>query len=145
MYHVGLGLCKLFAPFLPHITEEIYHLQYKDSEGQPSIHVSDWPEPILVDKEKENSGELVKNYISQVRSWKSEQGIALNASMNTFATYASDEMITKLKTSELIIISTLKYPESHRFISCKPDIEEKIVSLSPNFSNLGPKFKKDSN
>jgi len=90
LYTVGLGLLKLFAPFIPFITEEIYQNQYKDSKGDNTIHVSAWPEPILVDEEKENTGELVKNYISQVRSWKSEQGIALNVSINTSATYASN-------------------------------------------------------
>ena len=51
-----------------------------------SIHISAWPEPVLTDEEKENAGELVKNYISQVRSWKSEQGIALNAPIKVYAT-----------------------------------------------------------
>ena len=140
LYTVGLGLLKLFAPFIPFITEEIYQNQYKDSKGDNSIHVSAWPEPILVDEEKENTGELVKNYISQIRSWKSEQGIALNASINTSATYASKETISKLKASESIITSTLKYPKNHSFIAGKPDIEEKIVSVSPVYSKLGPKF-----
>ncbi len=140
LYTVGLGLLKLFAPFIPFITEEIYQNQYKDSKGDNSIHVSAWPEPILVDEEKENTGELVKNYISQIRSWKSEQGIALNASINTSATYAPNETISKLKASESIITSTLKYPKNHSFIAGKPDIEEKIVSVSPVYSKLGPKF-----
>jgi len=144
LYTVGLGLLKLFAPFIPFITEEIYQNQYKDSKGDNSIHVSAWPEPILVDEEKENTGELVKNYISQIRSWKSEQGIALNASINTSATYASKETISKLKASESIITSTLKYPKNHSFIAGKPDIEEKIVSVSPVYSKLGPKFTNES-
>ena len=144
LYTVGLGLLKLFAPFIPFITEEIYQNQYKDSKGDNSIHVSAWPEPILVDEEKENTGELVKNYISQIRSWKSEQGIALNASINTSVTYASKETISKLKASESIITSTLKYPKNHSFIAGKPDIEEKIVSVSPVYSKLGPKFTNES-
>ena len=144
LYTVGLGLLKLFAPFIPFITEEIYQNQYKDSKGDNSIHVSAWPEPILVDEEKENTGELVKNYISQIRSWKSEQGIALNASINTSATYASKETILKLKASESIITSTLKYPKNHNFIAGKPDIEEKIVSVSLAHSKLGPKFTNES-
>ncbi|MEE9440934.1 MAG: class I tRNA ligase family protein, partial [Candidatus Thermoplasmatota archaeon] len=144
LYTVGLGLLKLFAPFIPFITEEIYQNQYKDSKGDNSIHVSAWPEPILVDEEKENTGELVKNYISQIRSWKSEQGIALNASINTSVTYASKETISKLKASESIITSTLKYPKNHSFIAGKPDIEEKIVSVLPVYSKLGPKFTNES-
>lgn len=144
LYTVGLGLLKLFAPFFPHITEEIYSDHYKDYDGKNSIHISNWPEPILIDEEKEMAGELVKNYISQARSWKSEQGIALNAPMNSSATYASEELISKFKPSGSIIKSTLKYPDSHSFIVGKPDVEEKITEVTPVYSKLGPFFKQDS-
>jgi len=127
LYTVGLGLLKLFAPFFPNITEEIYWNHYKKFEGENSIHVSAWPEPVLIDKEKEDAGELVKNYISQVRSWKSEQGIALNAPVHSSATYTSETNISKIEPSGSIIKSTLKYPADHKFIVGKPDIEEKIT------------------
>jgi len=144
LYTVGLGLLKLFAPFIPFITEEIYQNQYKQTVGDKSIHLSAWPKPLFVDEEKEEIGELVKQYISQVRSWKSEQGIALNTTLNATATYASKDIISKLKPSESIIASTLKYPTNHKFIASKPDIEEKIVSISPVYAKLGPAFTKES-
>ncbi len=144
LYTIGLGILKLFALFLPHITEEIYLDHYKNFEGKNSIHTSNWPEPTLIDEEKEMAGEMVKNYISQARSWKSEQGIALNAPMNSSATYASEDLIAKFKPSGSIIKSTLKYPNSHSFIVGKPDIEEKITEVIPVYSKLGPFFKQDS-
>lgn len=144
LYTLGLGIIKLFAPFLPHITEEIYHHQYKKLEGDESIHVSPWPEPELIDKEKETAGEMVKTYIAQVRSWKSDQGIALNAPMNAVVTYASKKMIAQLTPSGSIITSTLKYPSDHQFIAGKPDIEEKITTVAPMYAKLGPMFKNDS-
>jgi valyl-tRNA synthetase len=143
LYTIGLGTLKLFAVFLPHITEEIYHDFYKQFEKTKSIQVSDWPEPILVDNEMETAGEHVKNYISQVRSWKSDQGIALNAPMNTTATYASKDLISKFQQSGSIIKSTLKFPDSHKFIPGKPDVEEKITKVTPVYAKIGPTFKKD--
>ncbi|RLF52921.1 MAG: valine--tRNA ligase [Thermoplasmata archaeon] len=143
LYTVGLGTLKLFAPFFPHITEEIYHNFYKKFEGDKSIHVSLWPEPLLIDDEKEKSGETVKNYISQVRSWKSSQGIPLNAPIPVIATYASKDLISKIKPSMSIIKSTLKYPEKHEFIIGKPDVEEKIKKIIPVYSKIGPTFKND--
>jgi len=133
MYTVGLGVLKLFAPFLPHITEEVYDNFYKKY----------WPEIVLIDESAEKTGESVKNYISQVRSWKSEQGIALNAPLNSVATYGSKDLISGLKLNDSIIISTLKCPEDHSFIVGKPDIEEKITKVSPVFSKIGPTFKND--
>jgi len=145
LYTIGLGLLKLFAPIFPHITEEIYWDLYKEYEDDKSIHVSAWPEPILIDEEKEKAGESVKNYIAQVRAWKSEQGIALNAPIQATATYAPKDTITKLQTSESVILSTLKYPENHKFIAGKPEIQETITAVQPVFAKLGPTFKTDSN
>lgn len=145
LYTIGLGILKLFAPFFPHITEEIYWDLYKEYEDDKSIHVSPWPEPILVDEEKEKAGESVKVYIAQVRAWKSEQGIALNAPIQATTTYAPKETITKLKTGESVILSTLKYPENHKFIAGKPEIQETITAVEPVFSKLGPTFRTDSN
>ena len=144
LYTVGLGIVKLFAPFFPHITEEIYYTLYKDYEGQHSIHLTNWPEPILIDEEKEQSGETVKEYIANVRAWKSEQGIALNAPVAAIATYASSEIITRLKPNDTIISSTLRYPEDHKFIIGKPEIQEIITAVEPVFATLGPTFKTDS-
>jgi valyl-tRNA synthetase len=143
LYTVGLGVLKLFAPFFPHLTEEIYYNYYQQFEGQKSIHVSSWPEPVLINNEKETAGEFVKKYIAEVRSWKSEQGIALNAPINTVATYGSKSLVTSFKQNESIIKATLKYPDSHEFIAGKPDIEEKITKVVPVYSKIGPALKKD--
>ncbi len=143
LYTIGLGILKLFSPFIPHITEEIYFDFYKQFERKTSIHISDWPEPVLIDKQGEAVGESVKKYISQVRSWKSEKGLALNALLNTAVTYASEDLISKYKQCEFIIKKTLKYPDSHKFIAGKPDIQEKITKIIPVYSKIGPVLKKD--
>ncbi|MEM0493276.1 MAG: valine--tRNA ligase, partial [Candidatus Thermoplasmatota archaeon] len=144
LYTVGLGLLKLFAPFFPHITEEIYQDVYKKHEKVVSIHIAEWPKPVLIDENREETGELVKEYIAVIRKWKSEQGMALNASIPALATYGSKDMIERLKGSSDIIISTLKYPSNHRFIPEKPAIEERIVSVEPVYSMIGPVFKQDA-
>jgi len=143
LYTLGLGVLKLFAPFFPHITEEIYTNYYQQFEGDKTIHLSIWPEPILLDNEMEKSGEFVKNYIAQVRNWKSEQGIALNAQLNSSATYASKDVIAKFEANKNIIVSTLKYPKDHKFIVGKPKVEEKISEIVPVYSKIGPTFKND--
>jgi len=144
LHTIGLGILKLFAPFFPHITEELYHLHYKRGEHNESVHLSSWPEPECSDDVKERAGELVKTYIAQVRSWKSEQGMALNAPLPSSATYAPAAIIKQLQPSADIIKSTLKYPDTHTFIAGKPTIEETIQEVRPNHAKIGPLFKKES-
>jgi valyl-tRNA synthetase len=144
LYTLGLGMLKLFAPFFPHITEELYQNHYRQWEKDASIHLSSWPEPLVEDKDKLKAGETVKQYIAQVRSWKSEQGLALNAPLTAMATYASKQVIHQLEPSEYIIKSTLKLPDNHQFIVGKPEIEERITKVTPVYSLLGPQLKQKS-
>ena len=144
LYTIGLGTLKLFAPFFPHITEEIYWDLFKEYEDDKSIHVSPWPKPILIDEEKELAGETVKSYIAQVRAWKSEQGWALNAPMNSSATFTSAQNISKILPSGSIIKSTLRYPDDHEFVAKKPEIQETIIAVEPVYAKLGPAFRTDS-
>ncbi|UCH71816.1 MAG: valine--tRNA ligase [Thermoplasmatales archaeon] len=144
LYNLGLGILKIFAPFFPHITEEIYQKNFRQFEGTESIHLSSWPEEILIDNKAENSGELVKDYIAKVRAVKSEQGIALNAPLESFATYSTSSKISKIKPSGFIIKSTLNLPDEHEFIEGKPEIVERITNVVPVHSKIGPLFKKES-
>ena len=144
LYTLGLGTLKLFAVFFPHLTEEIYDNFYKKHEGDKSIHISSWPKPIISDEQAIKSGENIKNYISQVRNWKSQQKLALNAPLSAVVTYAKKEYIESIKSSKGIIISTLKYPKNHEFIQGSPNVEEKITKITPKYSKIGPTLKKDA-
>ena len=44
MYFVSLNILKVFAPFMPFITEELYLSFYGNFEKSKSIHLSIWPE-----------------------------------------------------------------------------------------------------
>jgi valyl-tRNA synthetase len=138
---IGLGILKLFAPFFPHITEEIYQICYNINDRENSIHISSWPEPEFVDEEAEKSGEIVKNYIAKVRSIKSEQGIALNAPLEINATFGPANKISILDANKNIINLTLNLLEGHKFLAGKPEIEEKIIKVEPVHSKIGPIFK----
>lgn len=143
LYTVGLGTLKLFASFIPHLSEEIYINIYQKFEQDKSVHLSKWAEPALIDDGAEKAGEIVKEYISQVRSWKSDHGMALNSPINSLATYSTANNISMIEPFSSIITSTLKYSESHEFIPKKPNIEEKITKVLPVYSKIGPIFKKD--
>ena len=144
LYTIGLGILKLFSPFFPHITEEIYQNNYKIFENEKSIHISAWPKEEIIDEEKEKTGEIVKKYISQIRAFKSEKGIALNSPLKVINTYSTKENIESLKNNSQIIKTTLNLPEKHEFIEGKPDIQEEITEIIPAYAKIGPLFKNES-
>ncbi len=77
-YHVLLGMLKMFAPFMPHITEEIYQSYYAQIENKASIHISGY---LFLGKDVDKSvlekGEEVLDIVSAVRQFKSENKLSL--------------------------------------------------------------------
>ena len=77
-YMVLLGILKMFAPVLPHITEEIYMDFYAEKENQKSIHISGYLNlGENADKQIIENGNQIIEIISLVRQFKSENNVSL--------------------------------------------------------------------
>jgi valyl-tRNA synthetase len=78
-----LAVTKLFAPFLPHVTEAIYQGLFAARDGAISIHRARWPESdaALVDERAEAAGAALVAVATAVRRYKSEAGISLGAEL----------------------------------------------------------------
>ena len=77
-----LTLLKLFAPFIPYATEEIYQKVFRGKlDDAVSIHVSKWPdvEGGLIDEEALTQGDKAQKVIAFIRQWKHNNKMALNA------------------------------------------------------------------
>ena len=74
LYQTLLVLLKLFAPFTPYITEEIYQTHFAKHEKNKSVHLESWPAQLKIKESK--SDEEVWNklleVIKLVRQAKSE-------------------------------------------------------------------------
>ena len=83
IYHGLLGIVKMMAPFLPHVTEEIYHLYFALKEGNNSIHLSPWPQgdPCWRNESAELVGEVGADIIHAVRKYKSEKKLSLKETL----------------------------------------------------------------
>ncbi|MBN1261708.1 MAG: valine--tRNA ligase [Anaerolineae bacterium] len=83
---------KLFAPFFPHVTEEIYQALYAEWEGAISIHRAAWPEVSgpAAGPETEAFGEALVAIAGAVRRFKSEQALALGAEIEQLAVVSGD-------------------------------------------------------
>jgi len=79
--HVLIATLKLFAPFLPHVTEAIYQALFAERDGAVSIHLSQWPQPDarFEDADAEAFSETLVEIATAVRRYKSERGLSLGA------------------------------------------------------------------
>jgi valyl-tRNA synthetase len=76
-----LNILKMMAPITPFITEELYQKYFKELDGAKSIHVSDWPEKIKINSEKDDDNTWAKllEIIEKVRRTKSEAKKSMKA------------------------------------------------------------------
>ncbi len=101
-YYVLLGMLKMFAPILPHITEEIYMDFYAEKENKKSIHISGYLDLGKdIDMNLIANGDKVMNIVSEIRQFKSENKVSLK-------TFIKDAVITSnitdfLKQAEIDI------------------------------------------
>ena len=79
LYSSLLTILKLFAPIMPHITEEIY--QEMPGKKEKSIHISKFPEvnKKLYDKKAEKIGNVFVEILSKVRKERASKQKSLKA------------------------------------------------------------------
>lgn len=78
LYKVLLELLKLYAIYVPHITEEIYQCYFKDYEKAVSIHTMNWNmKSGIINEDILCFGETIKKIIGEVRKYKSERNLSL--------------------------------------------------------------------
>jgi len=87
-------LLRLYAPFAPHITEEIFQKLYSE-RSLSTIHIAKWPtiNRKLMNKEALETGELLKEVISTVRKLKSQQRLPLNAETPQITIYCKENNV----------------------------------------------------
>ena len=98
LYHALLSMIKLFAPFLPYVTEQIYLGLFAQKEGQRSLHLTRWPQARSgwVSEEAESAGELLLEVATAVRRYKSEASISLGAELNRLLLSTCNVELTSL-------------------------------------------------
>ena len=99
---VLLVLLKLFAPFFPHVTEEIYQGLFATAEGALSIHCSAWPRPDarFDDAAALAVGEALVEIATTVRRYKSERGLSLGAELAELRITAEEPLAEQLVAAE---------------------------------------------
>ena len=138
LYTIGLGLTKMFAPFFPHITEEIYHRDYKGKVKTESIHSTSWPTVEIIDEDAEQIGEYIKKIIAGIRKWKSEQGLALNTPLQKVEIFTKKLSLIEQGREDIVVTMNIKdLVVNSRF----SEIKEEVVDVKPVYAVMGKKYK----
>ena len=98
------GILKLLHPFMPHITEEIWHTLTQAEEGQ-SISIQTYPESdaTLIDSDLEQQFELLIAAIRTLRNLRAEAGIKPGVKVKAVMQSESDRERQILTDSEAYI------------------------------------------
>ena len=75
------AILKMWAPILPHITEEIYQNMFE----KKSIHLSQFPKPEKIDKKALAAGKLATEIIAEIRKHKADEKMSMGAELESLS------------------------------------------------------------
>ena len=109
LYHAIVTVCKLVAPFCPHIAESIYQMLPK-KEPVESVHLTMWPkpEPSMLNDSWMREGNILVEAIALGRRRKSENGMSLSAPVKKLVIAAPEASLRLLKENQETIARTLR-------------------------------------
>jgi len=119
-YHSFLNILKMVSPFIPHITEEMFHADviikqdgenttesvksnaesgyFSTNEGVKSIHNTLWPsqEVKYTDEKIKENAHFVLSVIAEIRKYKADNKIKLSTPVSVLKIKCSEEQKEKL-------------------------------------------------
>ncbi len=130
LYNVILTVLKLFAPYLPYVTEEIYRHLYAGDHGYASIHKSPWPvvDAAYVDEHYEDIGKTLVQIATAVRRYKSSAGLSLGAEISALTIAGgSTRQRNDLRSAQSDIVSITRAVELRIQEQLDPEIPESVA------------------
>ncbi len=93
LYQCILDVLKLFSPIMPHITEAIYQLYFREKELKKSVHNTIWPkyDKKMMNEDDELMGDLVVDIIAAVRKHKSTNKMSLKQELDMLTINCEDK------------------------------------------------------
>jgi len=127
------ALCKMLAPFTPYFAEECYsHL----NKGN-SVHKQAWVSFTYEDETARHEGNLLAQVVAEVRKYKHDTGLALNAPLGRVTIHA-----THTVSDEGDIGRTLNADVHWRSDTAK--LDRVITDITFNRAVIGPAFRRQA-
>jgi valyl-tRNA synthetase len=125
-------LCRMLAPYTPYFAEEVW-----SSLGEGSVHTQPWVDFSYSDQRAAKDGEILVRVVTEVRRYKHDNNLALNAPIGLVTVYIP-EIIDDAGDGSQALNCTLRY------ISGKPELKQVICGVSFNMGIIGPSLRKDA-
>lgn len=124
------ALLKLFAPIIPHITEEIYQQLFATQAGGGSIHVAAWPQadPALLDNEAERAGSALLALTTAVRRYKSARNLSLGAPLERLTIAVADPTLRSLLEQSATDLASVTRARELSFVA---EADETFAAIEP--------------
>ncbi len=128
--HTALdAICRMLAPFTPYFAEEIWSFF-----ASGSVHKQSWVTGSYADAAAAAQGDLLVKVITEIRRYKHDKGLALNAPLGTITVYVPVAIEDGGDASR-----ALNAPVA--FIAGKPDLTEAVTGVSFNMGIIGPQLR----
>lgn len=128
LYQVFLSILKMYAIFIPHITEEIYQSYYRDQEKVKSIHLLPWEQKTQVGLTV-GSVKGADDFIeiaTRVRRYKSKERISLRTELNKLSIFSCQSSLDFLVNAAADLKAVTKARELEFALSEHGTLELKI-------------------
>ena len=98
LFHAGSDVLRLYAPYVPHITEEIYQALFRRHREAKSVHETGWPQAsTTADGPALAAGDLFVQVLEAVRRYKSETNQSMRSALPDLAVVAPPDRLRMLE------------------------------------------------
>jgi valyl-tRNA synthetase len=120
--------CKLFAPILAHVTEELWRDMYSDG----SVHTTDWPEPLGVEADLA-AGERAMAVVAALRKYKTDHQLSMNADVDAVRVYGDVEAFAE-------DVRRVMHVDELTSVAEEPPVESVVTGVDLDYALVGPEF-----
>ncbi len=123
LHHVGLRVLQLYAPFIPHVTEQLYQMMFTSERTAPSLHGTQFQEWHHHHGYAESAVIMKQllDVVASVRRLKSEHELSLKTEIAQLMVIVTDESYISLLEPHLFWI---KGVTGARIITCESGDKE---------------------
>ncbi len=117
LYHVGLRILQMYAPYLPFITENIYGIIYHKQTGISSLHQTKYAniQQNYLFEESAALMETIIEIIAQVRKLKTEKQLSLKVPLASLTISSSDEHLLHKIENQIPLLRGVAHAEKFVF------------------------------